>query len=418
MFGRQARKKGSNLQGSASTAPTHHSVESSFRRDPIQSGWAVRVVPPNPDKGMPVSLSDDSVLHVTAQYLAEGRAHVAEYAAGASAAIRELLAEARSRRFEAVQQAKARRIMLESYQAALKRHAAAQKILGPHVRFSGRTGKNMWIILFLIGDAAGMTLALTYGGESPVIAAIMALAVGAAVVVAGKMGEDLRRESFTKSLEFEGDAESERVVQAVFGLADSSRILNRRVMYAFIVASGLAGVAITVYRAYEESIGIGLAFGLWSVLVSAGSFAASWYYYDPARTYIALTQDGVDEAESIWLETDIDATEEHNASVEAARHIINEHRERAEAAWNMTLAGAAAAMAANSDIIGVAQSDGHWILRQRLPDVQWPDLSDYYQIIDRDDVAPESGVFPVFAEDGTNQIRRPSFVSFDDEMSN
>lgn len=395
-------------QASDATAPTRRSVESSFNRDHIEAAWSVRVLPPNADTVPPVQLAEDSVLHVCAQYLAEGRAQVAEYSASASAAVRGVLAEARARRFEAVQQAKARRIMLESYQAALKRQAVAQKILGPHVRFAGSTGKNLWILLFMLGDAAGMTLALTYGGESPFIAAIMALAIGAAVVVLGKIGEDLRRESFHKSLEFEGDQESERMVEAVFGLDDRSRRLNRSVMWVFLSASALAGVAITVYRTYEENFLVGMAFGLWALLVGAGSFAASWYYFDPAKTYIALTQNAVDDAESIWRDTEIDAIEEHNAAIEAAKHIIAEHRQRAEAAWNMTLAGAAAAMASNSDIIGVAQMHGHFVFDQSMPDVKWPDLSDYYQIIDRDDMASDDGYFPVFAEDGTNQMTRPT----------
>lgn len=395
-------------QASGATAPTRQSVESSFNRDHIQAAWSVRVLPPDADTVPKVELAEDSVLHVCAQYLAEGRAQVAEYAASASAAVRGLLAEARARRFEAVQQAKARRIMLESYQAALKRQAVAQKILGPHVRFAGNTGKNLWILLFMLGDAAGMTLALTYGGESPVIAAIMALAVGAAVVVLGKIGEDLRRESFQKSLEFEGDQESERMVEAVFGLGERSRMLNRSVMWVFLCASALAGIAITVYRAYEETLLVGIAFGLWAMLVGAGSFAASWFYFDPAKTYIALTQNAVDDAESIWRDTEIDAIEEHNAAIEAAKHIIAEHRQRAEAAWNMTLAGAAAAMAANSDIIGVAQMHGHFVFDQKMPEVRWPDLSDYYQIIDRDDMASDDGYFAVFADEGTNQIPRPT----------
>lgn len=395
-------------QAGDAVAPTRRSVESSFSRDHIENAWAVRIVAPNADQGMPIELGDDSVLHVCAQYLAEGRAQVAEYGASAHAAVREVLAEARARRFEAVQQAKARRIMLESYQAALKRQAAAQKILGPHVRFSGRTGKSLWVLLFMLGDAAGMTLALTYGGESPAVAAIMAMAIGAAVVVLGKVGEDLRRESFQKSLEFEDDEESSRVVQAVFGLTENGRTLNRTVMYGFLGASSLAGIAITVYRSFEESLLIGLAFGFWSVLVGAGSFAASWYYFDPAKTYIELTQNAVDEAESIWRETDIDAIEDHNSGIEQAKHIIAEHQGRAEAAWNMTIAGAAAAMAANSDIIGIAQAGGHWVLNQKMPLVRWPDLSEYLQIIDRDDVISDDGFFPVFANEGTNQIPRPS----------
>jgi hypothetical protein len=426
MFGFK-RQRSWQSGGTESAAPVRQVMQAGAPRDPIATAWGVRILPPRTD-GSGVELGERSILHVAAQYLSEGRAQVAEYAANASAAVRELLAEARARRFEAVQQAKARRILLENYQAALKRHATAQEILGPHVRFSGSTGKNLWILLFLIGDAAGMTLALTYGGESPAIAATMALAVGAAVIVSGKMGEDLKRESFMKNFEYEGDPESGRVVNAVFGLQEGSRVLNRRVFYAFIGASSMAGVAITIYRSVEENFAVGIAFGFWAMLVGAGSFAASWYYYDPARTYIALTQYAIDDAESIWLDTDIDAVEDHNASVEAARHIVNEHRQRAEAAWSIALAAAAAAMAANSDTIGVAQNDGHWLLDQKMPEVFWPDMDEYQQILDRDDVFPEEpepsvpdvdplGEFPLFAPDGTNQIVRP-IVTPHDELSN
>ena len=200
----------SNRSGSWSTlgneaaAPTRRSVQRSFERDPIDWAGGVRIVAPAAGD-TPIDLPEGSVLHVAAQFVAEARAQAAEYAAGASAAIREILADARARRFEAVQQAKARRLMLQSYRAALQRHADAQRILGPHVRFSGATGKNLWILFFLIGDAAGMTLALTYGGESPFIAGIMAMAVGASVIVSGKLGEDLRRESLVKRLTGTGD---------------------------------------------------------------------------------------------------------------------------------------------------------------------------------------------------------------------
>jgi len=405
---RKRRNKMWDSQNSDAVAPSRRSVIDSFGRDPFETGSAVRILPPSSDTM--VTLAEGSVLHVGAQFLAEGRAQVAEYAASASAAIRELLAGARSRRFEAVQQAKARRIMLESYRSALKQHAQAQKILGPHVRFNGLTGKNFWIVAFVIGDTAAMTLALTYGGESPVFAAIMALAVGAAVVVVGKIGEDLRRESLAKDFVESGDDETNRVVEAVFGLAERSRSLNRKVMYAFLGASLLAGSAVFIYRTVEESLGIGFAFGLWATLIGAGSFAASWYYCDPARIYISLTQQAVEEAEDIWLSTAIDAIEEHNASIEAARHIVNEHRQRAEAAWSINLAGAAAAMSTNSDIIGIAQDNGHWVLQQRMPDVYWPDLSEYYEIVDRDDVRPDSefDAFPIFLDDVTNSMVRPS----------
>ncbi len=405
---RKRRNKVWDSENSVGVAPSRRSVIDSFGRDPFETGSAVRLLPPSSDTV--VTLAEGSVLHVGAQFLAEGRAQVAEYAASASAAIRELLAGARSRRFEAVQQAKARRIMLESYRSALKQHAQAQKILGPHVRFSGSTGKNFWIMMFLIGDTAAITLALTYGGESPVFAAIMAIAVGAAVVVVGKTGEDLKRESLSKESVETGDDETNRIVDAVFGLGGRSRSLNRKVMYVVVGSSLLAGIAVLVYRTVEENFGIGLAFALWTSLIGAGSFAASWYYCDPARVYISLAQQAVEEAEGIWLSTAIDAIEEHNASIEAARHIINEHRQRAEAAWSINLAGAAVAMAANSDIIGIAQDNGHWVLRQHMPDVYWPDLSEYYEIVDRDDVRPDgdSDAFPIFMDDVTNSMVRPS----------
>lgn len=403
----------SNRSGSWSTlgneaaAPTRRSVQRSFERDPIDWAGGVRIVAPAPGD-TPIDLPEGSVLHVAAQFVAEARAQAAEYAAGASAAIREILADARARRFEAVQQAKARRLMLQSYRAALQRHADAQRILGPHVRFSGATGKNLWILFFLVGDAAGMTLALTYGGESPFIAGIMAMAVGASVIVSGKLGEDLRRESLVKRLTGTGDEETERVVEAVFTVDDTSRMLNRRVMYTFVGTSTLAGMAIMVYRAQEENIAVGVAFGMWALLIGAGSFAASWYYCDPARTFIALTQQAVDDAEAIFQATEIDAIEEHNANIEAAKHIVREYRQRAEAAWNMTLAGAAAAMAANSSVIGLAQMKGHWVLQQRMPDTYWPDLSEYFEIVDRDDVAPDSTT-AMLMEAATDETERPTY---------
>jgi hypothetical protein len=386
-------------------APALPSVTKSFQREQADPSWGVRVVPPA--AGKKVDLPAGSFLHVSAQYLAEGRAQVAEYAASASAAIREMLAEARARRFEAVQQAKARRLMLESYREALKRHADAQRILGPHVRFSEGTGKNLWIMLFLIGDAAGMTLALTYGGESPIVAAIMALAVGAAVVVCGKTGEDLRHESLVKNLDTSPEPEVKRFVDAVFGIQEQSTRLNRRVLYSFAIISTLAGAAVSTYRTYEESFGVGIAFGLWAMLIGGGSFAASWYYYDPAKTYITLTKNAVDDAEAIWNDTPIDAIEVHNSTIESARHIVAEHRSRAEAAWNMTLAGAVAAMAANSEVIGIYQTAENTLLNMHMPPVQWPSFESYMEIVDRDDVDATDEGWAIFAEDGTNQTTRP-----------
>ena len=78
-------------------APALPSVTKSFQREQADPSWGVRVVPPA--AGKKVDLPAGSFLHVSAQYLAEGRAQVAEYAASASAAIREMLAEARARRF-------------------------------------------------------------------------------------------------------------------------------------------------------------------------------------------------------------------------------------------------------------------------------------------------------------------------------
>lgn len=398
-------------------APSLPSVERSFERDHVEQLSAVRIRPPEIDQT--VEVKPGEMLHVAAQCLAEGRAQVAEYAASASAAVRETLAEARARRFEAVQQGKARRIMLQSYREALQRQADATRILGPHVRYAGGNSRSLWITLFLIGDTAGMTLALTYGGESPFIAALMAVAIGAAVVVCGKTAEDLRRESLLKNLEHSKDPEAVRFVDAVFGVSDVSRKLNRRVLAWFIAASSLAGLAIAIYRATEESLLVGIAFGLWALLISAGSFAANWVFYDPATTYIALTEDAVAAAEDIWRSTEIDAIEEHNAGIETARHIVAEHRQRAEAAWNMSIANAIAVMANNGDVIGVAHNIDDSMLNRRMPDVLWPDLSTYQEIVDPDDVrdgTPDnlssvSGTqwtdWPVFSESGTNGTPRP-----------
>lgn len=406
---RRTTRKAWNSQGSEALAPSRRAITDSFDRDPFESGSAVRILPPPPDRVQELPMG--SVLHVMAQYLLEGRAQVAEYSASASASIRELLAGARSRRFEAVQQAKARRIMLESYRSALKQHAEAQRILGPHVRFNGTTAKSLWIFFFLVGDAAAMTLALTYGGESPYFSVIMALAVGASVIVIGKTAEDIRRESLMKSIKSTDDPETNRVVNAVFEMNESGRILNRRVLKVFVASSLFPGLAVLVYRTAEENFAIGFAFGLWTLLVGSGSFAASWFYCDPARSFISLTQDAVAEAEDIWQSTAIDAIEEHNASVEASRHIVEEHRQRAEAAWSLTISGAAAAMVANSDTIGIAQTGGHWLLQQTMPAVRWPDLSGYLEIVDRDDVHAddEEGMFPMLFGDETNQTVRPSF---------
>ena len=391
-------------------APSLPSVERSFGRDHVEYLSAVRIRPPL--AGETSEVKPGEMLHVVAQCLAEGRAQVAEYAAAASAAVRETLAAARARRFEAVQQGKARRIMLQSYREALQRQADATRILGPHVRYAGGTSKTLWITLFLIGDTAGMTLALTYGGESPVIAALMAVAIGAAVVVCGKTAEDLRRESLLKNLEYSSDSETARFIDAVFGVSDVSRALNRRVLVWFIASSSFAGIAIAIYRATEESLLHGVAFGLWALLISAGSFAASWVYYDPATTYIALTAKGVAVAEEIWQATDIDAIEEHNADLETAKHIVAEHRQRAEAAWYMSIANAIAIMANNGDVIGITHPVEHTLLNQQMPEVLWPDLSTYHEIIDPDDVRDESpeaewADWPTFSENGTNSVPRP-----------
>ena len=82
----------------------------------------------------------------------------------------------------------------------------------------------------------------------------------------------------------------------------------------------------------------------------------------------------------------------------------------------MSLAGAAAAMAANSEVIGIAQSNGHWTMRQEMPTVPWPRMEEYLQIVDRDDVIADEDMHVLFAEDGTNQIVRP-IVSPADELS-
>ena len=408
------KRKVWGIGASGASSPNLPSVDRSFERDHVETVTSVRIKPVL--DGEKVEIPKGEILHIAAQCLLEGRAQVAEYAASANFAIREILADARARRFEAVQQAKARRIMLQSYREALQRQADAKRILGPHVRFAGRHGRSIWITFFLIGDTAGMTLALTYGGESPLIAALMAVAVGAAVVVCGKTAEDYRRESLLKNLEVIDDPEAKRIVDAVFGVSDVSRMLNRRVLYFFLGSAALPGIAITVYRAVEENILIGLAFGLWATLISAGSFAATWVYFDPAKTYIALTEDTVDDAEQIWRSTEIDAIEEHNSGIEVAKHIVAEHRQRATAAWHMSLANAVAAMSANSEILGVTQQFDNSIIHQQMPELLWPDLSSYTEIVDPDDVHDikseiEMNGWPIFANDVTNQIVRPKVAA-------
>lgn len=388
------------------SVPSSRGLIGSFDRDPFEFGSGIRVV--SPTGKVTIDLPADSVLHVMAQFVLEGRAQVSEYAASASSAIRNLLARARSRRFEADQQAKARRIMLSNYEASLEQHANAQRVLGPHVRLNGRNAKNLWLTLFLIGDSAAMTLALTFGGESPYFAVLMALAIGAAVVVIGKTAEDVRRESLVKTFKTTEDPEVNRVVDAVFGINESGRKINRTVLKVFAACSLIPATAVLVYRTAEESFAIGLAFGLWTIIIGCGSFALSWFYCDPAKSFIGLTQDAVAEAEVAWQETDFDAIEEFNGTVEAAKHIIGEFKQRANSAWSLTLAGAASALVANSASLGVAQHGGHWLLNQKFPDVDWPDLSNYVEIADYELVTEtDDDLFPVAPKDSTNRIARP-----------
>jgi len=387
-------------------APTRRGINDSFARDPFEFGSGVRIVAPTAK--IAADLPADSVLHVMAQFILEGRAQVAEYSASASASIRGLLAMARSRRFEAEQQAKARRTMLSNYKSALIQHSEAQRVLGPHVRLNGTNAKGLWILFFLVGDSAAMTLALTYGGESPYFSILMSLAIGASVIVIGKTAEDVRRESLIKTIKTNEDPETNRVVDAVFGINDSGRLLNRKVLLVFASASLIPAIAVLVYRTAEESFAIGLSFALWTVIIGAGSFAASWFYCDPAKAFIGLTKDAVEEAEDAWQSTEFGAIEEHNGSIEAARHIVAEFRQRANSSWSLTLAGAASALVANSSSIGIAQSGGHWLLNQEVPLIEWPELDNYLEIVDetQDDLGDSNELFPVIFGDDTNQTKR------------
>ena len=396
-----------NIKIEEIVAPARRGMSDSFDRDPFEFGSGVRILPPA--SKIAADLPADSVLHVMAQFVLEGRAQVAEYSASASASIRGLLARARSRRFEAEQQAKARRLMLSNYRSALTQHADAQRILGPHVRLNGTNAKGLWILFFLIGDSAAMTLALTYGGENPYFSVLMSLAIGAAVIVIGKTAEDVRRESLVKTIKSTEDAETNRVVDAVFGMNESGRILNRRVLLVFAISSLIPAIAVLVYRTAEESFAIGLAFALWTVIVGCGSFAASWFYCDPAKAFIGLTKDAVEEAEEAWQSTEFDAIEEHNGSIEAARHIVEEFRQRADSSWSLTLAGAASALVANSSSLGIAQSGGHWLLNQEVPLVRWPELENYFEILDdvEGNLGESNDLFPVIFGDDTNRVTRP-----------
>jgi hypothetical protein len=397
-----------NIKIEEIVAPARRGMSDSFDRDPFEFGSGVRILPPA--SKVATDLPADSVLHVMAQFVLEGRAQVAEYSASASASIRGLLARARSRRFEAEQQAKARRLMLSNYRSALTQHADAQRILGPHVRLNGTNAKGLWILFFLIGDSAAMTLALTYGGENPYFSVLMSLAIGAAVIVIGKTAEDVRRESLVKTIKSTEDPETNRVVDAVFGMNESGRLLNRRVLLVFALSSLIPAIAVLVYRTAEESFAIGLSFALWTVIVGCGSFAASWFYCDPAKAFIGLTKDAVEEAEEAWQSTEFDAIEEHNGSIEAARHIVEEFRQRADSSWSLTLAGAASALVANSSSLGIAQSGGHWLLNQEVPMVRWPELENYLEILDDVDgnLGESDDLFPVIFGDDTNQVIRPT----------
>jgi len=398
-------------------AMSTRALQNSLDQDPIETGAAIRIDPTGIESARPMSAED--VPHVVAQFVLEGRAQVAEFAARASASIREPLSEARAARFEAVQQAKARRLMLDSYRAALTRHAMAQRVLGPHVRFHGFTSKSLWVACLLLGDAAAMTLALTYGGESPLVASIFAVAVGAAVIIIGKTADDLRRVSLARTINGD-DYEAKTVVDAVFGVPNSEHAVNRRMHAVFAFAAVLATFAVIVYRTAEESFALGLSFGLWTLLISLASFANSWYYCDPAKTFISLSSKAVRDAENIWRSHPIDAIEDHNRSIEIARHIVAEFRRHAEANWHMVMAGASAAVVANPQVFGVSQPYGHSLLTLNVPDTEWPSLEEYVEIVDPDDVVAtyeddhddymfDSGV--VFADrDATNQIVRPTEV--------
>ncbi|MFM7872512.1 MAG: hypothetical protein ACKPBG_12635, partial [Actinomycetota bacterium] len=78
--------------------------------------------------------------------------------------------------------------------------------------------------------------------------------------------------------------------------------------------------------------------------------------------------------------------------------------------------GASAAVVANPQVFGVSQPYGHSLLTMGVPEVEWPNLSEYVEIVDPDDVLPlydededfEFDSSVVFADhDATNQIVRP-----------
>jgi len=82
----------------------------------------------------------------------------------------------------------------------------------------------------------------------------------------------------------------------------------------------------------------------------------------------------------------------------------------------MSIATAMAVMAANSDLIGISQHLDYSLIQHPMPDVPWPDFSEYPEIVDRDDVGPDGSgpdgeQWMLFAADGTNRIARPTVFS-------
>lgn len=239
------------------------------------------------------------------------------------------------------------------------------QILTPYVRtISHRvTEFKYWLFAVCLGgaDAFGLSLVLILLGATTLEARLVAIGYGAAIIVSGYLGRDLRRQYLWRELVPLDDTmvPADQLRRQIYSATDRGWDFLRwvaAVAASFVV---VAGIGILAVRSVLDGFGLGMGFAAINLAVAAMSWVNAWANTDPASEIIHQYRRNADTDEHALQalpRTAIDKVEELTAE---ALFVTSTYENRAHAAFRQDIAAGFAMMATNPYINGYGTVGRH-----------------------------------------------------------
>ncbi|QUY62388.1 hypothetical protein [Gulosibacter molinativorax] len=250
---------------------------------------------------------------------------------------RTLLAEADSLEPHASTERRIRDVQSQALDSAC--HAfTATNALAPYRRRKGGAPVMHWATkgTLLFADSVGISSALIWLGEEPMLAVMTSMGAATATVVAGSIGADLRHQHDKARRVVENPEDLDPPLRPFAHLFRPEPQRNRLMKLAGGIASAIAvtvATGIFALRSVVDEPMVGMVFGGIAAAIAAASFIESWAHADDIADHIDAARSSYQrEQRSLQKLSRNGALRRHRHAASEAASIQAEYEARGEAA--------------------------------------------------------------------------------------